>query len=80
MTAHAPIVSPCRKQCQLHPIEKVCHGCFRTIDEIARWAKFSPAKREKVMAELPARRTAHAEKEAALKARREAVSGGGAIG
>lgn len=71
----APIVSPCRKQCQLHPIEKVCHGCFRTIDEIGRWTKLSPAKRERIMAELPARRAAHAEKEAALKARRDAASG-----
>ncbi len=71
----APIASPCRKLCQLHPIEKVCHGCFRTIDEIAKWAKFSDARRETIMAELPARRAAHADKERALKARRAAEFG-----
>mgnify|MGYP001765831210 CR=1 FL=1 len=69
MTA-TDIVSPCRKQCQLHPIEKVCFGCFRTIDEISSWARYSDARRQKIMAALPARRAAHAEKEAALKARR----------
>lgn len=75
----APIASPCRKLCQLHPIEKVCHGCFRTIDEIAKWAKFSDARREKVMAELPARRAAHAAKEERLRAARAAASGGDAL-
>lgn len=64
------IASPCRKQCQLHPIERVCFGCFRTIDEISSWARYSDARRKKIMDELPARRAAHEEKEAALKARR----------
>lgn len=58
------IVSPCRKQCQLHPIEKVCLGCFRTIDEIGRWVKFTDEKRAKIIADLPARRAAREAKEA----------------
>lgn len=80
MPADAPIASPCRKLCQLHPIERVCHGCFRTIDEIASWTKFSEARRARIVADLPARRAAHAEKEARLRARREAASGGDALG
>lgn len=68
-----PIVSPCRKLCQLHPIEKVCHGCFRTIDEIASWTRFSDARRARIIADLPARRAAHAETEARRAAAREAA-------
>lgn len=64
------VVSPCLKKCQLHPIEKVCFGCFRTIDEISSWTRYSEGRRERIMQELPARRAAHEEKEAALKARR----------
>lgn len=71
-----PIASPCRKQCQLHPIDKVCHGCFRTIDEIARWTKFGDARRARIIDDLPARRAAHAEKEARLRDRRDAAARG----
>jgi predicted Fe-S protein YdhL (DUF1289 family) len=75
-----PVASPCRKQCQLHPIEKLCLGCFRTIDEIGRWTRYSDAKRQAITAELPARRQAREAREAALAARREAASGGGVVG
>jgi uncharacterized protein len=70
MSISTPIVSPCRKQCQLHPIEKLCFGCFRTIDEISSWARYSDTRRRKIMDALPERRAAHEVKEAALKARR----------
>jgi len=51
-----PIPSPCRKQCQLHPVDKICLGCFRRIEEIADWARFDGATRERIIAELPTRR------------------------
>lgn len=70
MSVPTAILSPCRKQCQLHPIERVCFGCFRTIDEITAWARYSDAKRRKIMDALPERRAAHEVKEAELKARR----------
>lgn len=80
MTSAAPIASPCRRLCQLHPIERVCHGCFRTIDEISKWAKLGDARRARIMAELPARRAAHAEAEARRAAARAAdASGRGAL-
>lgn len=66
----AAVASPCRKLCQLHPIERVCLGCFRTIDEISKWARLSEAKRAAIVADLPARRAAREEREARLKERR----------
>lgn len=34
----------------------LCLGCFRTLDEVAGWSRLSPQDRDRVMAELPARR------------------------
>ena len=50
--------SPCTKICTLDSARQRCIGCYRTLDEIARWASMSEAERERVMAELPARRAA----------------------
>jgi len=49
------IESPCVKICVLHPEERLCIGCHRTADEIARWSRLSPDERRAIMAELPAR-------------------------
>jgi predicted Fe-S protein YdhL (DUF1289 family) len=34
----------------------LCLGCFRTLAEIAGWARLSEAAREEIMGGLPARR------------------------
>ena len=34
----------------------LCRGCYRTLDEIARWGTMSDAERSAVMSELPLRR------------------------
>jgi len=34
----------------------LCRGCYRTLDEIARWGTMSEAERSAVIAALPARR------------------------
>ncbi|TMV13250.1 DUF1289 domain-containing protein [Arenibacterium halophilum] len=47
--------SPCVKICVVHPVERICTGCLRSIDEIARWSRMSAEERRAVMAELPAR-------------------------
>lgn len=52
----AGIESPCVKICIMEPVSGLCHGCARTLDEIAGWAGFAPEHRRKVMAELDARR------------------------
>lgn len=52
----APIATPCVNICRIDRTERFCTGCFRTLAEIGAWAGLSPAGREAVMAELPARR------------------------
>jgi hypothetical protein len=49
------VESPCVNICVVHPVERICTGCLRSIDEIARWSRMSTEERRAVMAELPAR-------------------------
>lgn len=49
------IDSPCVKICTIHPVERLCVGCLRSIDEIGRWGRMTPEERRAVMADLPAR-------------------------
>jgi predicted Fe-S protein YdhL (DUF1289 family) len=51
----AEIESPCIKVCVIHPAERICTGCLRSIDEIAAWSRMSPETRAAVMADLPSR-------------------------
>ena len=53
--ARNEIQSPCIKLCVVHPEERICVGCFRTIDEIGAWSRMTPDVRATVMAELPSR-------------------------
>lgn len=47
--------SPCVKLCTIHPSERICTGCLRTIDEIVAWSSMTPDTRRTIMAELPDR-------------------------
>ncbi len=47
--------SPCVKLCTIHPTERICIGCLRTIEEIAAWSRMAPDTRRTIIAELPAR-------------------------
>ena len=49
------IDSPCVKVCVVHPVERICVGCYRSVPEIAGWSRMTPAERRAVMAELAAR-------------------------
>lgn len=49
------IESPCVKLCVVHPEERLCVGCFRTIEEISQWSRLTPAARAAVIADLPER-------------------------
>lgn len=49
------IESPCIKLCVVHAEERLCVGCYRSIDEISMWSRLSAERRREIMAELPAR-------------------------
>jgi predicted Fe-S protein YdhL (DUF1289 family) len=51
----AEVESPCVKICVVHPAARICTGCLRSIDEIARWSRMSAEERRAIMAALPDR-------------------------
>ena len=53
--SRSEIDSPCIKICVVHPEERLCVGCLRTIEEIAKWSRLTPAERAAIMADLPTR-------------------------
>lgn len=52
----APIRTPCVKVCVVDGESGLCLGCYRTLQEVASWARFSEAERDRLMDELPMRR------------------------
>ena len=54
----ADVASPCNNVCRMNADTGLCEGCFRTLDEIAAWSVISDAEKRRVLAQLPARRTA----------------------
>ncbi|HSZ74672.1 MAG TPA: DUF1289 domain-containing protein [Rhizomicrobium sp.] len=49
------IQTPCVNICKIDPATRLCEGCGRTLDEIARWGSMDDAERGRVMALLPER-------------------------
>ena len=52
-----PIKTPCIKVCVVDGESGLCLGCFRDLAEVAGWAQFSDDQRDRILAELPARRS-----------------------
>ncbi|MBS0335573.1 MAG: DUF1289 domain-containing protein [Proteobacteria bacterium] len=52
------VQSPCVEVCRMDPAKDVCAGCYRTLDEIARWRDMDDAGREAVLAAVAERRVA----------------------
>lgn len=50
------VESPCVQICVVHPTERICTGCYRTIDEISRWSKMDSDERAEIMQDLPDRK------------------------
>lgn len=51
------IVTPCIKVCIVDAESSLCLGCYRTLMEIAGWARLPEEARAALMAELPERRS-----------------------
>jgi len=49
------ISSPCIKICTLDPASRLCTGCGRSLDEIARWGMLNETQRLDIMRGLEAR-------------------------
>jgi predicted Fe-S protein YdhL (DUF1289 family) len=49
------IPTPCIKVCVMNDAVRLCAGCGRTLDEIARWGTMADAERARIMAALPER-------------------------
>ena len=61
-----PLESPCNGVCTIASDREgaaagLCRGCFRTIDEIARWRAMARCERARVLAACDRRRAAHLE-------------------
>ncbi|MGH7016675.1 MAG: DUF1289 domain-containing protein [Caulobacteraceae bacterium] len=54
----AAIPTPCVRICIVDGESGLCLGCHRTLAEIAAWTAYAEAERERIMAALPARRSA----------------------
>jgi hypothetical protein len=52
------VKSPCIEVCRMDPAKDVCAGCYRTLDEIARWRDMGDAERAAVLAAVAERRIA----------------------
>jgi predicted Fe-S protein YdhL (DUF1289 family) len=60
MTDAADIESPCVRVCAVDPATGWCRGCYRTLEEISSWTRYTPLERRRIMVRLPARRDAAA--------------------
>ena len=49
------IESPCNRVCVVHPARRLCLGCGRSLDEIARWVEMTDTERSGIIAQLPSR-------------------------
>lgn len=53
----APIKTPCIKVCVVDGETGLCLGCYRKLNEVAAWSRFSDAERDRILSELPDRRS-----------------------
>ena len=57
-SAHPP--SPCLGICLMDPATRLCRGCLRRVEEIARWYDASADEKREILARVAARRAATA--------------------
>jgi predicted Fe-S protein YdhL (DUF1289 family) len=52
------VASPCINLCRMSADTAYCEGCFRTLDEIARWSGYDDTSRERILSAVAQRRAA----------------------
>ena len=52
------VESPCIAVCRIDLSKEVCAGCYRTLEEIARWRDMTDIERKAVLASVEKRRIA----------------------
>ncbi len=52
--------SPCANICVMDEWRGVCHGCARTLDEIANWTNYTRAQKLAVLKQVAQRKAAAA--------------------
>lgn len=50
------VASPCVNVCRMDPVSGICEGCYRTLDEIARWGSASDDDKRCILASVQRRR------------------------
>lgn len=53
----APIKTPCIKVCVVDGESGLCLGCYRKLNEVAAWGRLTDEERDRILAELPDRRS-----------------------
>ena len=48
--------TPCNRVCVIAADSGLCRGCWRSIEEIARWSEMTDQERGKILRGLPERR------------------------
>jgi len=50
------IPSPCINVCRMSAVTGLCEGCFRTLDEIARWSRHADVEKRRILEAVERRR------------------------
>lgn len=50
------VPSPCIRICVVDEVRDLCRGCYRTLDEISKWASYSRGQQLALLSELQQRR------------------------
>lgn len=69
------IQSPCIRICVIHPEERLCTGCLRSIDEITNWSRMTHEERAALMEDLPSRKPRLARRRGGRAARLKRTEG-----
>ena len=53
--AQVAVPSPCISVCLMRESDGLCEGCWRNLDEIARWAQMGDAEKRRIWTQLAQR-------------------------